>query len=124
MFFLNFLTNSKKEFYKIVNEKIFILDENHKKIFVTILLNLKKKLIVYYVITFILIIFFWFYTNTFCSVYRKNQISLIINFLISFVINITCPFIFSIILSIIRYISINKKLYYLYVLSLFINIIL
>ena len=124
MFFLNFLTNSKKEFYKIVNEKIFILDENHKKIFVSILLNLKKKLIVYYVITFILIIFFWLYTNTFCVVYRKNQISLIINFLISFVINIICPFIFSIILSIVRYVSINKKLYYLYVLSIIINIIL
>jgi hypothetical protein len=124
MFFLNFLTNSKKEFHKIVNEKIFILDDNHKKIFVNILINLKKKLIVYYVITFILMIFFWFYTNTFCAVYRKNQISLIINFFISFIINIFFPFFFSIILTILRYISINKKNYYLYVLSLIINIIL
>ncbi len=56
--------------------------------------NLKVKLKIFYIISVVLFIFFWFYSLSFCGVYRHNQFSLFINFLISFLINLVVSIFF------------------------------
>ena len=94
MFFLNFLTNSKKDYHKLIDN---IDNESNMSYIIEmskINNNLKVKLKIFYIISVVLFIFFWFYSSSFCGVYRHNQFSFFINFLISFLINLVVSIFF------------------------------
>ena len=109
MFFLNFLTNSKKDYHKLIDN---IENESNMSYIIEmskINNNLKVKLKIFYIISVVLFIFFWFYSSSFCGVYRHNQFSLFINFLISFIINLVVSIFFCLIVVLIKYFSIKYK---------------
>ena len=124
MFFLNFLTNSKKEYHKLIDN---IENETNMSYIIEmskINNNLKVKLKIFYIISVVLFIFFWFYSSSFCGVYRHNQFSLFINFLISFLINLVVSIFFCLIVVLIKYFSIKYKKELIYKIGLIINFII
>ena len=54
--------------------------------------KLKYKFIFYFIISFIILFFSWYYLSMFCAIYRKTQIHLIKDTLISFGLEILYPF--------------------------------
>ena len=65
-------------------------------------------------INFILSLFITFYLIIFCKIYNKSQGSLIINYLIGFIESLAYSIGVSLIVCILRYLGLKKKLIYLY----------
>ena len=71
--------------------------------------QIKIKFLCFFLFSFIFLIFFWYYVSCFCAVYTNTQLLLIKDTLISFGINLLYPFIFFLIASIIRILSVKKS---------------
>jgi hypothetical protein len=74
-----------------------------------------KKLIISFILEFIICCVCGYYLFIFCEIYKKSQISLLINYGFGLLISLIISFIVALIVSILRKISIkckNKKLYY------------
>ena len=113
------LSTSKSELLQLIrkkkNEFYFINLINNK------LKKLRIKLIIYFILVFSLGLFFLYYVTAFCSVYRNSQKYWFIGCLESFVLDLFVAIILCIILTIIRYIGIMKKIKCLYVFGNIIN---
>ena len=105
---LRILSNNKKELKQLIIKK---RNYNNYRILVKLKLNqLKYKLISYFIIVFILGLFFSYYVTSFCAVYRYSQKYLFLGFIESFIFDFIISIISSMFLSLLRYISIKKKI--------------
>ena len=98
------LSNDNIIEFKQNKEIINIEKRNEKLIFI-----LKIKFILYFIISFILLVFLWYYILMFGAIYKNTQIHLLKDSLLSFVISMITPFIFFLIPSIFRIISLSNK---------------
>ena len=72
-----------------------------------------RKLIIFFIFILLLNLVFWYYLSSFCGVYKNSQSALIKDTIISFVISLFIyPYIFCLILSIIRYRSLRSETKY------------
>jgi hypothetical protein len=90
--------------------------------------SVRRKFIIqnicFFSLSLIFLIFFWYYLSSFCAVYQNSQIYLIKNVFISFGLSLLFPFIFYIIPSIFRMISLkSRKMKIIYIISRIIQFI-
>ena len=117
---LRMLSNNQNELRRLIKEKRKSI--NYRSLINSKLKKLKYKLIVYFIIVFILGLFFSYYVTSFCAVYKYSQKYLLYGFFESFAIDFGFSVISCVFLSVLRYISIKKKIKYLYILYKIISI--
>ena len=100
------LSNSEKELYRIIKEKNKF--NNYEKIIKTKLKKLSNKLIVYYILVFLLELIFLYFVSAFCAVYKYSQKYLFFGFLESFAFDFLISIFICLLISLLRYISIQK----------------
>ena len=83
--------------------------------------KLRNKLIAYYAFVFLLGLFFLYYVTSFCAVYIHSQKYWFIGCVESFAIDSLVAVIICFLLTLLRYISIRKKIKFLYNLVNIIN---
>ena len=105
--FINYLTMTDIHYYKIKN----LLKENNlkKKKFKFLIDCIKYKIIIFYSFAFLLFLFFWYLISAFCAVYENTQKVFIIDSISSFIYGLIYPFIFYLIPSCLRIISLKAK---------------
>ena len=118
---LSFLSNSKddiidifrKEEEKMRNDKNFKYNNLRKSQIVkklhSIFRKLKIKIISFIIIEIFIILFFCYYMIAFCEVYKKTQVSWIIDSGVSFLISIPIEFASALLMAIFYYFSIRKN---------------
>jgi hypothetical protein len=82
--------------------------------------KLKSKFILFFILAFVFLLFFWYYLSMFCVVYKKTQIHLIKDTLISFGLSLIYPFVICLIPGLFRIPALGnpkKKRTYLYKVS-------
>ena len=105
---LRMLSNSKSEFITLIRERskekdyLILIDAKLKK--------LKIKLIFYFIIIFIIGILFLYYVSSFCAVYRFSQKYLFYGCLQSFAMDFVIAFFTCLILALLRFIAIRKRI--------------
>ena len=109
------LSSSKKELIYVIKERKKY--ENYLYIIKSKLSKLRAKLIIYFILEFVLELIFLYYVSVFCAVYRNSQKYLFIGFLESFGMDSLVTLIICIFLALFRYISIKKRIKYLYILA-------
>jgi hypothetical protein len=109
---LKMLSNSKTQLIEIIEGKD--KNPNYLKDVEDELKKLNKKLYIYFFIVFILGILFTYYSTAFCAVYKNSQTFWLTGCFESLAMDLFMPFIICFILSGIRYLSIKKKLKFLY----------
>ena len=109
---LQMLSNSKSELMQLVkNLKINI---DYVIIIENKLRKLRNKLIAYYIIVFSLGLFFLYYATSFCATYRHSQKYWFFGCIESFVFDSLISFMICLLIALLRYVSIRKKIKYLY----------
>ena len=112
---LKMLSNSKSELMKLIRENskdkdyIHLINANLKK--------LKIKLIIYFILIFILGLLFLYYVSAFCAVYRYSQKYWFYGCLESFGMDFLVAFFISLLLSLLKFIAIRKRIKCLFTLS-------
>ena len=92
-------------------------EKNYKKIkgkVINIIRCLIIKYTCFFIIGVLLLILFWYYISCFCAVYKKTQVYIIKNTLISYLISLIVPFIYYLIPGIFRIPSLKKPGEFLY----------
>ena len=84
---------------------------------------LNIKFICFFIFSFIFLFLFWFYLSSFCAVYKKIQIYLFLNVLISFFLLLIFPFIACLFPCIFRILSLRNPGEYLYKISQIIQLL-
>jgi hypothetical protein len=84
---------------------------------------LNIKFIYFFIFSFIFLFLFWFYLSSFCAVYKKIQIYLFLNVLISFFLLLIFPFIACLFPCIFRILSLRNPGEYLYKISQIIQLL-
>ena len=102
----------------ISNEKNFLL------LFKKIYASLKIKLIFYFIINFLVCIGITYYLFIFCNIYKKSQISLLSNFFLGEVESFIKSIVVSLVVCILRVISLKFKIKQLYRTSVYLNDVL
>ena len=69
----------------------------------------KKKIIFFIIIELLFMLFFWYYVTAFCEVYKASQKSWATGGLTSFILSLFTPFLISLILTLIRLMSMKNK---------------
>ena len=82
--------------------------------------KLKYKIIIFFACEFSIMLFFYYFVTAFCEVYKKTQISWILDFFISFLLSFLAEIFCSWLLTIFYILSIRYKLKFLYTLVIFI----
>ena len=119
---LKFLITSKNKIQDVImgkkdlneNKKNNVNKQEYILKLSKILNNLKIKIIFFIITELLLILFFFYFTTAFCEVYRKTQISWIIDCCTSFIISIFVEVLISFIITILYKLSIKKKIQFLY----------
>ena len=105
---LRMLSNSRSEFLSLIREK-----SKEKDYLILVEAKLKKlkiKLSFYFIIIFILGILFLYYVSSFCSVYRFSQKYWFYGCLESFAMDFVIAFFTCLILALLRFIAIRKRI--------------
>ena len=101
--------------YKVSKERKFeILDKIRNISF-----KLKNNIIVFIIIEFSLMLFFYYFVTAFCEVYKKTQISWLLDFVSSFFISFIREIGESLIIAILYILSIRYKLKFIFKIALF-----
>ena len=116
---LSMLSNSKSELMRIIIN--YWNAQNYIELINIKLTKLRKKLIVYFILIVLLGIFFLYYVTSFCAVYYNSQKYWLIGCLESFALDSLTNLIICVFITLLRYISINKRIRYFYSLSNIIN---
>ena len=106
--------NAIIKFFSLTEKNILKLknDKNVKSYNITVpklIKCLKIKFICFFSISFLLLVFFWYYLSCFCAVYKKTQIYVIEDTLISFGLSLLYPFGLNLIPGIFRIPSLKDK---------------
>jgi len=88
-----------------------------------LLFKIKLKIILFFIISYILIFFFWIYLGCFCAVYKNTQFHLFKDVLSSFALSFITEFLYNILPSVLRLISLKDKKGKLYILFKLSNIL-
>ena len=103
----------REEEEKIKNNKKYTVSLQRKKEIICevkrIMKKYKIKVIIFYIIEFICMIFFWYYVTIFCNIYKKTQLSWLIDCIITIIFRIIIDFVINIILSLLYKCSISLK---------------
>jgi hypothetical protein len=83
----------------------------------TFLRRLKVRIIIYFILVFILHLGCYYFIKGFCAVYPRTQLNLILDTFISIIINNICPFGISLIPTLLRYLSLKRKIKVVYCVS-------
>ena len=116
------LSNNKSELIQIIrkfsrlNDYVYLIEVKLKKC--------RNKLIIYFILVFLLEFCFLYYVSAFCAVYIYSQKFWFFGCLESFAIDLLVALILCSFLAFIRFISIKKRIKYLYILSNIISKIL
>ena len=70
---------------------------------------MKIKFVLFFNFNFIFLILFWYYLSIFCAVYKKTQIILIKDTIISFCLSLVYPFLFNLFPGIFRLVSLRNS---------------
>ena len=116
---LKMLSSSKNELMRVIRRNGRF--HNYMNIINVKLAKLQKKLIIYFILVFLLESFFLYYVTTFCAVYRYSQKYWFIGCLESFGMDSLVALIICIFLTLFRYISIKKRIKFLYIFANIIN---
>ena len=100
----------KNKAYKVSNEIKLKMAEKILKI----KRNLKCKIIIFICIEIFLMLFFYYFVTAFCEVYKKTQISWLIDCFISFLISFPVEFVLALVICFIYVIAIKYKIKCLY----------
>ena len=109
---LQMLSNSRSELMQVIRtlsnsiNYVIIIDNKLRK--------LSNKLIAYFILVFSLGLFFLYYVTSFCATYRHSQKYWFIGCVESFAIDFSISFACCLILTLLRYICIRKKIKFLY----------
>ena len=109
------LSNCRSELAKIIREKK--KNDNYINLMNNKLSKLRKKLIAYFIIIFSLGLFFLYYVTCFCAVYKYSQKYWFMGCLESFGMDSLVALAICVVLSIFRFISINKHIKCFYTLT-------
>ena len=103
----------REEEEKIKNNKNYKVSLERKKQIICevkrIMKNYKIKIIIFYIFEFLSMIFFWYYVTIFCNLYKKTQISWLIDSILTIIIRILIDLSLNIILSILYKVSLATK---------------
>jgi len=125
------LTNSKNEVEDLFREeekkmrednKYIVNKKKRKKTLVEIYQinkKLKVKIFFFILIEFSIMIFFYYFVTAFCEVYKKTQVSWIIDSIISYLLAFPIQFLTSFIIAALYKLSIENQIKWLYNLSMF-----
>ena len=128
---LQLLTNSKNEVEDLFREeekkmrednKYIVNKKKRKKILVEIYQinkKLKVKIFFFILIEFSIMLFFYYFVTAFCEVYKKTQVSWIIDSIISYLLAFPIQFLTSFIIAVLYKLSIENQIKWLYNLSMF-----
>ena len=120
--FLIKLSSSKKTLIELLksekNKKNF--KERSRKI----MQEFRCKLIIYFIFLFFCLLFFWYYVTIFCNVYYNNQKYWVYGSIEGIIIALLTPFLTSVIIAFLRYISIKFKIKWLFNINEFLNLFL
>ena len=97
------IKNNKKYTVSLIRKKQ-IIDEVKK-----IIKCYKIKIIIFYIIEFACMIFFWYYVTVFCNIYKKTQLSWLIDCAITIIVRIIIDFVLNLILALLYILSISLK---------------
>ena len=121
-FILN-LTEMLINYYEILNTIIHEIKEPKQfyKIFIKISRIIKLKIIIFYSILLLIGLFCNYYLFIFCSIYKKIQKNLFINYIIGLIWPFCYTFSLCLLIAILRKISLKKRIKRLYIISRFID---
>lgn len=105
-YFLKMLSFTENSIIEIKNQRTMQLSKNLKE---KILKQIKIKIIIFYSLNFILLVFIWYYLSCFGVAFRNTQYILFWNTLISMLITLIFPFIFFLVLGILRIQSLKNN---------------
>ena len=104
----------REEEEKIKNNKNYKVSLQRKKEIVLevkrIMRNYKIKIIIFYIIEFVCMIFFWYYVTIFCNIYKKTQLSWLIDSILTIIIRIIIDFFSNMLLALLYRCSIGFKI--------------
>ena len=104
-YLFKYLSLIDKQIFLIKIEKTIIFsDKIHK-----VIKCMKIKYILFFIFSYIFLIFFWYYLSIFCAVYKKTQIILIKDTIISFCLSLIYPFFLNILPGIFRFTSLRNS---------------
>ena len=118
---LTFLTNSKDKIINFLkgigymksnnnkNNKKIIKDKKIINTFMNIFIELRKNITFFILIELMLLLFFFYFTTAFCEVYKKTQITWIIDCLTSFILSILSEILIAFLITIFYIVSVKKK---------------
>ena len=86
---IKFLSLTEKNILKLKNDHNV---KRYNKTVPKLIKCLKIKFVCFFSISFLLLIFFWYYLSCFCAVYKKTQVYVIEDTLISFGLSLLYPF--------------------------------
>ena len=119
---LRMLSNSKNELMRIIITQRKA--QNYTELINIKLLKLRKKLIVYFILIVLLGLFFLYYVTSFCAVYYNSQKYWLVGCVESFILDSFEALFICVFITLFRYLSIKKRIRYLYSLSNIINSLL
>ena len=101
---LTFITSFDPIFKKIKKDK-----EKYKNKLPTFYKNIKCKIITFFVIVSILTLFFWYFVTAFCAVFPKYQSIWFFDGLQSLCISMIVPFVYALLVTLLRWYALKKK---------------
>ena len=121
--FILFLTGKLINYYDILDiiRREIKTKKKFYSIFIRILFLIELLIVFFYFVLFLIGLFCIYYLFIFCSIYKKIQKNLFINYIIGSLWSLAFTVGICLIVTIIRKISIQKKIKRLYIISKFIN---
>ena len=121
--FIVYITSNLVHYYETFEEAVLEAKNPKKlyKIFIKISWFIYLKIAIFYIIVLIFGIFCSYYLFIFCAIFKKIQKNLYINYIIGTLWSLLYKVAFSIIITVLRKISIYKKYKRLYIISKFID---
>ena len=114
----------RKEESKMRNNRKYKVDKKTKSQMFNQISEISKKLkikvVVFFAFEFSLMLFFYYFVTAFCEVYKKTQVSWIIDFLTSYLLSILTEILLTWLLTLFYIVSIRYKIKFMYTIVLFI----
>ena len=106
IFIIRYLALTEKNILQIKNEK------NNENIYIITKIKIRKikiKFVLFFILSFIFLCFFWYYISCFCAIYKKSQIHLFKDTIISFTLSLLYLFLLNLLPGIFRIPSLRDK---------------
>ena len=108
-YIIKYLSLSEKNILQLKCENNNNIKINIKIKYIKVIKCITIKFVFFYIFTFLLLILFWFYLSCFCAVYNNSQKFIITDTFISFGLSLLYPFMFNILASFLRLLSLSNQ---------------